>query len=373
MQRKPAEVFPPGEYIADELEALGWSQVQFAEVLGVSDTTVSEIIKGRRSLTPEMAKALEAALGQPAEYWLGLDAYFRLHNAPEASPAIAKRAKLYGAYPVRDMIYRRWLEASDNPEVIAAQVTRYFEIRSLDDRPALPNAARRGGTVISSEDLTPIQWAWLYRVKHLAEDMPIMEYSEGRLRNALEDLRALTTEPEEVRHVPRILAECGVRFVAVEPLAGSKTDGVCFWLTKGFQRPQPVIGMTLRLDRIDNFWFTLRHEIEHVLRRDMSLDENLSEKKQDIPEQERAANEAAAEFCVPSVDLDDFIMRVKPLFSERRILAFAQRLQIHPGIVIGQLQRRLDRYDLLRKHLVGIRAHVAPYALTDGYGQQLTA
>lgn len=64
--------------------------------------------------------------------------------------------------------------------------------------------------------------------------------------------------------MPRILAEAGVRLVFVEAMAGSKLDGACFWLTDD----QPVIGMSLRFDRMDNFWFVLRHEIEHVLQED---------------------------------------------------------------------------------------------------------
>ncbi|MFX8692489.1 hypothetical protein ABTM44_18400, partial [Acinetobacter baumannii] len=67
--------------------------------------------------------------------------------------------------------------------------------------------------------------------------------------------------PEETRNVPRLLQEAGVRFVIVEGLPGSKIDGVCFWLDD----KSPVIGMSLRFDRIDNFWFVLRHECAHVL------------------------------------------------------------------------------------------------------------
>ena len=70
--------------------------------------------------------------------------------------------------------------------------------------------------------------------------------------------------PEETRHIPRLMAECGVRFVIVEVLPQAKIDGACFWLDAN----SPVIGMSARFDRIDNFWFVLRHEIEHVLRKD---------------------------------------------------------------------------------------------------------
>ena len=219
-------------------------------------------------------------------------------------------------------------------------------------------------------DVTPLQLAWLFRVRAMAIQQVVPAYSKAKLAKALERLRALVLSPEEVRQVPRILAEAGVRLVFVEPLAGSKMDGACFWL----DGDRPVIGMTLRYDRIDNFWFVLRHEIEHVLREDGKaeqeavIDSDLGEPKEDFSECERRANAAGADFCVATTELENFIARVQPYFSEEKVLRFAQRIHVHPGLVVGQLQRRLDRHDFLRKHQVKVRAHVLPSADVDGWG-----
>src|SRR3546814_8574517 len=90
------------------------------------------------------------------------------------------------------------------------------------------------------------------------------KYVEKSLRAVANEMAKYMTDPEEVRHVSRALAACGVRYVVVETLPKAEIDGVCFWLDSN----SPVIGMTTRHDRIDNFWFVLRHEIEHVLQRD---------------------------------------------------------------------------------------------------------
>lgn len=172
--------------------------------------------------------------------------------------------------------------------------------------------------------------------------------------------------------MPRVLAECGIRFVIVESLPNAKIDGVCFWLND----VSPVIGMSLRYDRIDNFWFVLRHELEHVLhghgKSQIIIDSELEGERAgtgpNIVEEERIANAAAAEFCVPKKTMDSFIARKSPFFAERDILGLAATLRVHPGLVAGQLQHRTDRYDRFRSHLVKVRALVAPSAVVDGWG-----
>jgi len=237
----------------------------------------------------------------------------------------------------------------------------------LDEPVTFCHAAKKTD---AEADATSLQLAWLYRAWQVAGELVTGPYSEEALRKALVRLEALRTAPEEARHVARILDECGVRFVVVEPIAGTKIDGACFWLTE----EQPVVAMTLRLDRIDNFWFVLRHELEHVLlrhgrERGYILDQEIdSEPADQINEEERVANQAAAQFCVDQAEMLGFVARVAPFFKEERVLLFAQRLAIHPGLVVGQLQRRLRRYDLFRKHQAKVRSFITSSARTDGWG-----
>jgi HTH-type transcriptional regulator / antitoxin HigA len=174
--------------------------------------------------------------------------------------------------------------------------------------------------------------------------------------------------------VARILAECGVRFVLVEPLPLGKIDGACFWL----DHESPVIGMSLRYDRIDNFWFVLRHEIEHVLQNHGQADvigifDELDGNRAAVdgpglPKEELIANRAATEFCIPQDELVEFIAQRNPFISERDVLSFARRVDVHPGLVVGQIHSRTGRYDFLRRYLVKIRQFILPEAITDGWG-----
>jgi HTH-type transcriptional regulator/antitoxin HigA len=133
-----------------------------------------------------------------------------------------------------------------------------------------------------------------------------------------------------------------------------------------------VIALSMRFDRIDSFWFVLRHECAHVLHGhgknraivDTELDGNIPPSS----EEENIANAEAADFCVPAEQIRSFYLRKKPFFSETDVLAFSKRVNVHPGLTIGQLQRMANRYDLLRKHLVKVRSHLARSMMMDGWG-----
>ena len=374
-ERRPAEVFHPGEHLLDELTARGWTQTEFAEIINRPVRLVNEVINGKRGITPETATEFGAALGTSPEFWMNLDTAYHLWKLGEADvSSIEDRAKMRNAYPIRDMAHRGWIILSEDTEVVLSQLLRFFEIDTLEEKPILVAAAAARRSQSQGEDLSPIQIAWLYRVKHIANALQVPRYSEKSLKDALIQLKVYRESPEEIRYIPQLLEECGIRFVIVEALPSSKIDGVTFWLNSY----SPVIGITLRYDRIDNFWFVLRHEIEHVLNGngkelaiiDSDLD-STSLEMEGLSDEEKIANAAAAEFCVPQKDLENFINRVSPLLARNKVLAFAQKHKIHPGLVVGQIQRHLKRYDLFRPMLIPVKNIIISEAMTDGFGYVL--
>jgi HTH-type transcriptional regulator / antitoxin HigA len=365
--RVPAEVFPPGEFIREELEARGWTQGDLAQIMDRPLQVVNELIAGKKQITPETARGLSRAFsdGDPL-YWMHLDAAYRLAQLePDKDKSVDRRAKLYSLFPVRELMKRKWIEPSKNLDVTEHRVCRFFRIKNLDERPVFAHAAKAA----QYDERTALQWAWLYRAKELAEATHSLPYSERKLRDALSKLRTLLVAPEEIRQVPRILADAGVRFVIVEFLPGAKIDGATFWINE-----VPVIALSIRFDRLNNFWFVLRHEIEHVVNRDglVTIDVELIERlqrKEALPPEEIRANASAEEFLIPKAEIDSFITRVRPLYSEQRILLFAKRVSVHPGLVVGQLQFREEiPYTHFHKHLVKIRQIITQTAVTDGWG-----
>lgn len=364
--RTPAEVCPPGEFLKEELVARDWSQQELADILGRPARLISELIGGKRAITPETAIGLSAALATSPEYWMALESSYQLSKLRRYPEGIRRKASLYDKFPVRELVRKGWVERSDDDSELESRVLRFFGIRHLSEDPVLPHAARKTN---SSQAPTIEQIAWLFRVRSLAKTKSVPPFSMKKLQDALETMKQLRQEPESASKVAQVLEACGVTLIFVEPISGSKIDGACMWLGDA-----PVVGMTLRYDRIDNFWFVLRHELEHVLkgdgREEYILDVSVGEDDGTLPKSEVVANDAAAEFCSPQPELVQFISKFSPYFSEERVLAFSRSVHVHPGLVVGQLQRKLNRHDYLRKYQVKIRQFVLSTAVTDGWGIQ---
>jgi HTH-type transcriptional regulator/antitoxin HigA len=369
-----AEYKTPGQLIDDLLTDRGWTKRVLAIVLGVEETGISRLTSDKRPVDAKTALVLQEVFGVPAEVFLELQKIFDLAQArivAKPDPTRATRAQLFGDLPITEMVKRGWLDAPSIRDVaeIEKALIAFFGVKTAEEIQNLPHAAKKTD---AETPLTLVQLAWLYRVKQIAKDMLVGRYSPQAVASAVENLKNLLGSVEEARKVPRILSECGIRFVIVECLSSTKIDGVCFWLNDF----SPVIGMSLRHDRIDNFWFVLRHEIEHILKghgREVAiLDADLDGEKAglgpNVTAEEKIANEAAANFCVPAKMLSDFIIRKAPFFAKEDIIGFSKVLKVHPGLVAGQIQHKTGRYDRFRDHLEKIRAIVAPGAIVDGWG-----
>ncbi len=363
----------PGNLIDALLKERGWTQRLLAVVLDMDETGVNRIVANKRSVDAPLALALEDLFNVPAERFMELQQSYDLAVARigvRPDPERATRAALFGDLPIAEMIRRGWIRAKDVRDVVAvrSELMRFFQVNRIEDIEILPHAAKKTNV---NTPVTPVQLVWLYRVKQVASNMLVARYSPSNVSNAVPKLKSLLSAAEEIRKVPRILAESGIRFLIVEAIPSSKIDGVCFWLNEF----SPVIALTMRFDRIDNFWFVLRHELEHVicghgLDSTAMLDSDLEGDRAGTGDviEERIADAAAADFCVPQKMMDAFIARKAPLFREADIIAFSRMIKVHPGLIAGQLRHRTGKYNLFGNHLAKVRSIITPNAITDGWG-----
>ena len=342
---RPFAPIAPGEILGEELQARGWSQNDCAAVLGRPVQAVNEIMTGKKAITPETAIALSQALGTSAEYWLNLEAGYRLdllrQRSGKKTAGVERRSRLFSKVPLKELMRLGWIKAGlDDLDQAEEAVCRFLEISSIDVGPSMPFAARK------AESFAPhsqAQIAWVCQVRHVAARLRTAKYDRSRFIAAIPGLARLSGSEEETRKVPAALAEFGVRFVIVPHLTGTRIDGATVWLDK----ESPVVAVSFRYDRMDWFWFTLMHELAHVQAGDgllkAMIDQALVGKDADasaLSVVESRADKAASAWLAPDDKMKLFIRGTKPYYSRAAILKFAAALGVHPAIVVGQLQNR---------------------------------
>lgn len=361
----------PGEALAEMMKERGWTQLDLATILGKPQRSISEIITGKKAVTPETAIALSDAFGNVAEFWLQLESSYRLSLVATADTGVSKRAKLYEIAPVKEMAKRGWITSTDDPTDLEAELCRFFGQDDLTTEPQVCASLRSS----IEGNINAAQRAWCFRAMHLARAQRVAPYDESKWTEAVKKLRRLAAWPDHAARVPSALASMGIRFVVIEPLMKTRIDGAAFWLDED----SPVVALSARYDRIDSFWHTLGHELSHIKHRDATtLDIDLVGENRrtplDMGEVERRADSEASAFWLDPDELQSFIVRVGPLYSRDRINQFANRIKVHPGIIVGQLQYRGElSYRNLRDTLVKIRDHVTSEAITDGWGNVISA
>ena len=350
---RSARAIAPGEIIELELEARGWSQRDLAEIMGRPPQAMSEIIRGSKQITPETALELAQAFDTSAEIWINLEANYRLQRARrrhgDGVSAIATRSKLYGLFPIADLVRRGWLRATTTAEELEREVSAFFggNPESVIAAVSLRHSDARGPEYGA-------QAAWITRVRQLAQAQQVPSFARDRLVQAIPAIRRLAATPEQVAEVPLLLQSLGVRFIIVPQLPKTYIDGVLCTADSS-----PIVALTLRYDRIDSFWFTLMHELAHLVlgHQSMHLD-NLDDKEQRRDAQEMKANYHARTWLLDQVDLAAWVNRTNPYFGRQTIERFAATQQVHPGVVLGQLM--FDE-TVGYKHLRALLVKVSPY------------
>lgn len=368
-ERKPVEVFSPGEYIKDEIIARDWTQADLSDVLGRPPRLVNELISGKRGITPDTAKGLAGAFGTSAQFWMNLESMYRLGLTPGQPGVVERRALLYGKAPVRAMIKRNWIQESRDMDILEDHVCGFFKVSDIKEEfRFLPGAVRRSA---SRAGLTVEQNAWLFRSLHMAEEMEGSAFSKEKIDVLLKKLKPLLSNEGCVAEVPEVLKEAGIKFLIVEPLPKSRIDGATYWLGN-----EPVVVLSLRYDRIDYFWYTLMHEIGHVISGDgkkneqVALDVDLAQgacREGSEPDREKKADDFASDFLIPRDVFDAWITRTGPAVSKRDIWNFSQSINVHPGIIAGRIHYREKNYSHFNEFITKVRRLLAAYALTDGW------
>ena len=305
-----------------------------------SRSKVSEVLSKKRPLTLSMMRALHSGLGIPASVLI--------QEQDEDEEADID----WDRFPIKQMIAWGWITAPAS-QVRSEEILRPFfaAVGDLKPQAILCRSSSHVRAARSMDDYSLA--AWSARVLAKASlSPPVVQYEPGILSDEflckVAQLSVSDTGPLLARD---FLKEHGIQLVVERHLPRTYLDGAIIMTNK----LRPVIGLTLRYDRIDNFWFTLMHELAHLaLHLDSESDifyDDLDIEAEDDP-REREANKPAGEALIPYDAWEN--SPASRLRSPQAAEHLAKQLNIHPAIVAGRMQHEFKAYQLLR-NLVGNR------------------
>jgi len=365
----PAQASPPGLILSKELDRRNISQADLAEIMDRPAKTLNAIIQGKKEITAQTAVELEQALDIPASIWLNLESDYQLqlhkmkatHEETEKERMIAIRSRIYSLAPVRELLKKGWIHFTEDVKKNANILSEYLEedimSSNIKSKVAQFSANFRHSTKMPPQ--SEALYAWTCRAKSLAKQQGQYSYDENGLRKNIEELKNFVVNESDVSKIPAFLKQYGVHFLLIPHLQKTYLDGAMI-----MYEDQVIVALTLRHDRIDNFYFSLFHELGHLLLGhgedgSVFLDSIDSQDKTDIKEQ---AADRFAESHLLQQELMNKFCELNTSFPREVIEDFAHQAKLHPGIVLGQLQHRgLVSYGHQRQMLSKVKHYLDAY------------
>lgn len=358
MSNSLAEAFPAGEFLADELEARGWTQAEFAGVLDRPAQFVSEIVSGKKEITRESAVQIAAAIGTSPEYWLNLQNAYLLwtqHGDAKSQSqleAVRLRARLQELAPI-SLLEKRGLIAGGTLVAQQKALEDLFDVENIFDEPPLLMAARRAN---HNEPVANTQLAWAACARRLANDISVATYDPQGLAALAARVTTMARKPEGLRDLPPAFAAVGVRLVYLEAFPASKIDGCSLEHADG----GPVICISGRGKRLDKVLYTVLHETAHIHRGHLKSVPYIVDDQERRPTLglEEEADQDAATWVLPSP-----LPCVPDRVTAHWIEAEAADIGVHPIVLIGKLQNagRLPWRTVLVKGAPSVTEHLATW------------
>jgi len=336
-QLRAAKKFGPGYFIQEQMDLRHWIQEDLADVIGVSGKHLNKILKNKQAITLEIARLLGEVFDTSAQYWINIDTGYRLWLEQERSEkeiAADLKGAIYERMPVNDMIKKGWLDPFSDIDDLKKQVLEFWGWNKLDfsvlDRnlPCLTRKSEAFNQFNASYALT-----WYQKACNVAAEKKVCKYNPEKLIVLYDDLHSYTIKPDGINIFIKELNRVGVIFFVLPHLLKTYLDGAAF-----YSGENPVIVYTGRYHRIDNFWFTVAHEIAHILKH---LNERIPFILDDlkngvIDKLEKEANELASKHLNHN-EISSFLEPYIDYLSTSKVEECAEKYEIHPAIIVGKL------------------------------------
>jgi HTH-type transcriptional regulator/antitoxin HigA len=340
-QLKPFINLPPGHFIKDRLEEREWTQEELAAVLDITPKHLGQVMSGEKQLTYDLAQKLGATFDTSAQFWTNLYLSY-LKWEQEEDPELEDtevRSIIHSRMPIKDMVKKKWIPSCRSVKELKKQALSYWDIKELDftfiDEQFTPCLNRKSEAY--NQFNASYAATWFRKAQLVAKEYKVPAYSEAKLSGLASGLHRFTPDEANIPEFINGLQACGVKFFVLPHLEKTYLDGAAFMDGK-----HPVVVYTARYKRIDNFWFTVAHEIAHVLKHlgqscPFVLDDL---KRGDVDKLEREANQLAGKWLKHPEALDWIDANTGTYLTREKVLACAEAVGIHPSIIIGALSHR---------------------------------
>ena len=319
---------PPGATIKEQLNDRKMSQKEFAARMDMSEKHISKLINGDVQLTPDVAVRLEVVLGVPAKFWNNLEAIYREKLIKvEAENKMEEDERLVKQLPYNEMAKYGWVKETRDSKERVVNLRKYFEVveLSLLENSQITRIACRRLAVTEKGDFALLAWA--QEAKLIARDVQTEAIDIKSMIKVIPQIRKMTLlKPEEFAvQLKSLLAKCGVALVFLPHLKGSFLQGASF-----IDGNKIVVGLTVRGKDADKFWFSLFHELAHIVLGHIGKPNGTSE------EDEKDADIWARDILISKEEFEKF--KQKKDNSRTNICEFAKQQGIASGILVGRLQ-----------------------------------
>ena len=344
----PFEATHPGVLIKDEIDAReDINQKELAKELGVKASFLNEIIKGKRPLTADYAIILEKIFEIPADYWMKFQTQFEIDKARIKKKNIEKIKNIEvwdiikEYVPVKYFKKHKYLTDSLNEDINI--ILSIYNVRSIDGliSAVAENkfAFYRKSEKLQIDEKNMFAWSSLASFETSRQDVNTF-YLENIGQLCVQLNKVFYNNKDTVNSTKKVLNQYGIKFVTIPKLEKTPIDGYSFW-----SENNPAIAITLRHNRIDNFAFTIMHEIGHIAKH---LSKNKEVEYIDIyrAEKESIAEKEADDFAqskLISPSIWNEIINNLPL-NDRAIIELGNRYEINPAILLGRVCFERDSY-----------------------------
>ncbi len=264
---KKITAFHPGYYIADIIDDMGITQAEFATRVGTNVKTLSYLVNGQANITNDLAKKLSVMLGTSEKVWLDLQCTYdqQLIEIQKAKD-FDEQTRLARLIDYKYFIEVAGLEATKSTNEKITNLCKYLKVADLRILLSPDFLVNYQTDVNTIEEKNVINSrAWVQTAINISSKIETKPYNAQKLKSVLPEIKKMTTQKPEafVPRLEKLLAESGIAFVLLPNLKNSGVNGAVKWV----KDDRVVLAMNEKSLKTDNFWFSLFHEIKHVLQR----------------------------------------------------------------------------------------------------------